>query len=82
MLFAITLSSREYWSHPETWRFLLGTPVLALKETLHDAFASNPFPRAVKDPVALFGLSTAATLPLAVVSWHCVGPPHSRGRTC
>jgi len=44
---ATSLATSAYWRHPDTWRFLLGTPFFGSRDRLPGVFAGNPYPLAV-----------------------------------
>ncbi|SFP88813.1 Peptidoglycan/LPS O-acetylase OafA/YrhL, contains acyltransferase and SGNH-hydrolase domains [Amycolatopsis arida] len=55
----------DYWTHPQTWRYLVGTSlILLLQHRLPGVFETNPYPYSVNGAIW--------TLPLEVVGYSLV----------
>jgi len=70
--YATSLASAAYWTHADTWRFLLACPNFDVRDRLPGVFERNPYPLAVDGslwtiPVETWCYAAAAALALVTL---------------
>lgn len=76
---ATTLSASVYWTHPDTWRFLLFSPFFGVRDHLPGVFTALTYPLAVNGslwtiPVEVWCYGAAALLAVVALTerpWLC-----------
>jgi peptidoglycan/LPS O-acetylase OafA/YrhL len=66
--YATSLASAAYWTHADTWRFLLGCPYFDIRDRLPGVFEKNPYPLAVNGSLWTIPIETWCYVGAAVLA--------------